>query len=155
VNLDSHWTDIGKACRFAMDRTPLQRMLVAAALHSLRPCPLYPPPQEGQEGTLGDSYRRFKRLGRLPSALYEDCKEPAATAADEHLLWHAQHSDAITPEELAKLEKFKANFKEVCLHMWNVSVFYAQSTHGIVMKQRQPRLSCCCACVSDAFFGPV
>ena len=30
-------------CRFAPDRTPLQRMLVAAALHSALPAPLYPP----------------------------------------------------------------------------------------------------------------
>jgi hypothetical protein len=101
-----------EVCRFAMDRTPLQRMLTAAALHSLRPCLLYPPPS--QEAALSSSYRGFQRLGKLPAALDDDDEDRAATAEDESLLWHVQRSNSsLTKADLEKMNDFKLNFVEV------------------------------------------
>lgn len=109
---------VAAACRFAIDRTPLQRMMAATAVHSnlshasaARPAVIPAgliPPRPSDEST-ADAYAEFHTVGRLPADLFADGSDP-----QQGPLWHHQCvSGPITHAERSAVDDFCSSFKVV------------------------------------------
>lgn len=114
----AHSTQRTPGCRFAIDRTPLQRMLMAAVLHShlSRGGPGGPPaipgglvPPRVADDAKADAYAEFHSVGRLPTDLFED-----STAAVSGPGWHGETAAGrVTHVEARAVVDYQKGFKVV------------------------------------------
>ena len=98
-----------------MDRTPLQRMMQAALLHSMRALPLYPPaPPPDKEGPAARSsvFGEFLNVGSLPRDPFAD--GGTDDSESESLLWHEEAAQQpLHQKHLRKRDVFVKRFQEV------------------------------------------
>lgn len=97
-----------------MDRTPLQRMMLAALLHSMRDLPLYPPaPEPSREpGARTSVFGDFMAVGKLPRDPFENggTRQPDDIGA----LWHGEAArEPLEQEHLDARDAFAERFKKV------------------------------------------
>ena len=114
----AHSTQRTPACRFAIDRTPLQRMLMAAVLHShlSRGGPGGPPaipgglvPPRAADDAKADAYAEFHSVGRLPTDLFED-----STTAASGPGWHGESAAGrVTHVEERAVVDYQKSFEVV------------------------------------------